>query len=215
MRVDEALEPRRDRRQAAAGVDEDRDAALGREREDGREPLVVEQELLGARMELDPAGAEVEAAARLLDRPLVEREPHERDEAALRARGELERPVVAGAEAGMPVGLVEAEHEGARDAVAVHARRRAPRSGRPSRRCPCRGVCGRRRCRGRPGGRRAAARPTPPRPARPARARPRSLRIYSESDVPISCRLRKGHCRPRAAGGSKGAVISSPGSEAP
>ena len=33
---------------------------------------------------------------------------------------ELERPVVAGPEAGMPVGLVEAEHEGPRDAVAVH-----------------------------------------------------------------------------------------------
>ncbi len=115
MRVDEALEPFRDRRQAAAGVDEDRDAALGREREDGREPLVVEQELLGARMELDPARAEVEAAARLLDRPLVEREPHERDEAAVRARRELERPVVTGLEAGMPVGLVEAEHEGPRD----------------------------------------------------------------------------------------------------
>jgi len=72
-----------DRRQAASGVDEDRNAALCREREDGCEPLVVEQELLGARMKLDPAGAEIEAAARLLDRPLVEREPHEWDEAAV------------------------------------------------------------------------------------------------------------------------------------
>ena len=100
VRVDETLEPFGDRRQAAAGVDQDRDAALGGEREDGGEPLVVEQELLRARMELDPAGAEVEAAVRLLDRPLVEREPHERDQPALGARGELERPVVARPEAG-------------------------------------------------------------------------------------------------------------------
>ena len=120
VRVDEALERLRDRRQAAAGVDEDRDAALGRQREDGREPLVVEQELLSARMELDPTRPEVEAAARLLDRALVEREPHERDEPAFRAGRELERPVVAGLEARVPVGLVEAEHEGPRDAVAVH-----------------------------------------------------------------------------------------------
>ncbi len=62
--VDELLQPRGDRRQAAAGVDEDRHAALGREREDRDEPLVVREELLRARMELDPAGAEVEAALR-------------------------------------------------------------------------------------------------------------------------------------------------------
>ena len=60
------------------------------------------------------------AAARLLDRPLVEREPHEREEPSFRACRELERPIVARAEPGVPVGLVEAEHEGARDAVAVH-----------------------------------------------------------------------------------------------
>ncbi len=118
--VAQALERRRDRRQSPAGVDEDRDAALGCEREHRREPLVVEEELLGPWVELDPTRAEVEAPARLLDRPLVEREPHERDEATGRACRELERPVVAGAEAGVPVGLVEAEDEGSRDAVAVH-----------------------------------------------------------------------------------------------
>ena len=48
------------------------------------------------------------------------RMPHERDESALRAGRELERPVVAGLEAGASIGLVEAEHERARDAVAVH-----------------------------------------------------------------------------------------------
>ena len=35
-------------------------------------------------------------------------------------RGELERAVVPGAEGGMPVGLVQAEHERARDPVAGH-----------------------------------------------------------------------------------------------
>ena len=86
----------------------------------GREPLVVEQELLRARMELDAAGAQVEAAPRLLDRPLVEREPDERDHPAVRALRERERAVVAGGEAGMPVGLVQAEHEAAGDAEPVH-----------------------------------------------------------------------------------------------
>ena len=70
-------------------------------------------------MELDPARAEVEAARRLLDRALAEVEPDERDEPALRALGEGERAVVGRAEGRMPVGLVEAEHEGARDAGAL------------------------------------------------------------------------------------------------
>src|SRR5262249_38414249 len=39
--VSELFESRRDRRQAAAGMDEDRDAAVGRECEDGDEALVV------------------------------------------------------------------------------------------------------------------------------------------------------------------------------
>ena len=50
-------------------------------------------------------------------------EPHERDEAALGASCELERAVVPGAEARLPVGLVETEDEGPRDAVFVHERR--------------------------------------------------------------------------------------------
>ena len=118
--VDELLQPRGDRRQAAAGVDEDRDAALGREREHRDEALVVREELLRARMELDPAGAEVEAAPRLLERALVEVEPDERDEPPFGPRGERERPVVPGAEARPALGLVEAEHVRARHAVAVH-----------------------------------------------------------------------------------------------
>ena len=92
-------------------MDQDRHAPLGGELEHRREPLVVEQEALRARVQLDPAGAEVEAAARLLDRALGQVEPDERDEAALRARGERERAVVRGAEGRMPVRLVQAEHE--------------------------------------------------------------------------------------------------------
>ena len=76
---------------------------------------------------------------------LVEVEPDEGDEAALRAGRERERAVVAGPEARMPVGLVEAEDERARDPVALAGSARAPRSRRPSRRCRCRDGCGRRR----------------------------------------------------------------------
>ena len=86
--LDERGEPVRDRGQAAAAVDQDRDAALGREREHGPEPLVGRVEALGARVQLDPARAGVEAARRLLDRRLVQVEADEGDQPALRARGE-------------------------------------------------------------------------------------------------------------------------------
>ena len=70
IRLHEAGQLLGDRRQAAAAVDQDRNAPLGSEREHGRQPLVVQEEPLRARMELDPPGAEVEAARRLLDRLL-------------------------------------------------------------------------------------------------------------------------------------------------
>ena len=73
-------------------------------------------------MQLDPACAGGEAAASLLERRFVQVEPQERDQPTLRARGVLERAVVGGAERRMPVRLVEAEHERARDAVARHQR---------------------------------------------------------------------------------------------
>ena len=94
LRVDEPREVVGDRRQAAAAVDQDRDAALGGELEDRRETLVVQQEALGARMELDPARAGVEAAGRLLDRVLAQVEPDEGDEPAVRALCVRERAVV-------------------------------------------------------------------------------------------------------------------------
>ena len=120
VRVDEALEPFRDRRQAATGVDQDRNAALGGEREDGSEPLVVEQELLRARMELDPAGAEIEAAfappRSALRRARAARTGQGGPPSARRTRASGRCP----RGSRVPVGLVEAEHVGARDAVAVH-----------------------------------------------------------------------------------------------
>ena len=118
--VDELREAVRDRRQAAAAVDQDRHAPLLGEREHRLEAVVGRVEALRPRMELDPARAGVEAAGRLLDRRLVQVEPDERDQPAVRALGERERPVVGRGEAGVAVGLVEAEHEGARDPVVGH-----------------------------------------------------------------------------------------------
>ena len=98
LALDERGEPVGDRRQAAAAVDQDRHAPLLGEREHRPEPVVGRVEALRPRMELDPARARVEAARRLLDRRLVQVEPDERDQPAVRALGELERAVVRGAE---------------------------------------------------------------------------------------------------------------------
>ena len=95
--VDERAQPVGDRRQAAAAVDQDRHAPLGGDLEDGREPLVGGGELLRARVQLDAARAGVEAAARLLDRRLVQVEADERDQPAAAPLGERERAVVRGA----------------------------------------------------------------------------------------------------------------------
>ena len=120
VRLDQAREPVGDRRQPAPAVDQDRDAALPCELEHRREPSVGRVEPLRARVQLDPACARVEAPRGLLDRRLVQVEPHERDQAALRALRERESAVVRGAEGGVAVRLVEAEHEGARDPVPGH-----------------------------------------------------------------------------------------------
>ena len=119
VRVDETVQAVGDRRQAAPAVDEDRHAPLRGDREHGREPVVVEQELLRPRVQLDAARAEVEAPLRLSDRILGEVEADEGDHPAVRPLGERERPVVAGAESGVPVGLVQAEEEAPRDPVPV------------------------------------------------------------------------------------------------
>ena len=101
-------------------MDQDRDAPLLGEREDGGEPVVAGVEALRPRVELDPPRARVEAAGCLLDRRLVQVEADERHEPALRPRREGQRPVVGGAERRMAVGLVEAEHERPRDPVVGH-----------------------------------------------------------------------------------------------
>ena len=82
MRRTSRLEMLGDRRQPAAAVDEDRHRALEREREDRLEPLVVERERLRARVELDPARAEVERAPRLLERARRQVEADERERAS-------------------------------------------------------------------------------------------------------------------------------------
>ena len=85
MAVEKPAEGVGDRRQPSAAVDQDRDAPLGGQREDRLQPRVVGEEALRPGMELDPAGAEVDAAGRLLDRRLVEVEPDERERARRRA----------------------------------------------------------------------------------------------------------------------------------
>ena len=126
LRVVVPLDERRelvcDRGQSAPSVDEDGYPALGGECEDRVEPLVVQKESLCPRVELDPARAEVEAAPRLLFGSLGEVEADEGDQSPVRPLGVCERPVVGGAEAGMTIGLVEAEHEGALHPEAVHDR---------------------------------------------------------------------------------------------
>ena len=69
---------------------------------------------------LIPARAGLETASRLVERRLVQVEAHERDQTSFRTRRERQRSVVRGAERRVAVGLVEAEHERARDAVAAH-----------------------------------------------------------------------------------------------
>ena len=78
--LDESGEVVADRGEPPAAVDQDRHLALDGEREDRVEPLVADREILGPGVQLDPAGSEVEAARRLLDRPSVEVEPDERDD---------------------------------------------------------------------------------------------------------------------------------------
>ena len=145
--VDERGEVVADRRQAAAAVDQDRDVALDGEREDGVEPLVADRELLRARMELDPAGAEVEARGSASSSgPLVEIEPHERDDPARRSPPRRRacgrwRRVNAGTRSGSSRQNVNAPAMPTRSNIAEQLVRAGP----ASRRCRRRGGCARRR----------------------------------------------------------------------
>ena len=69
-----------ERRDAAPGVDQDRHAALLREPGQVLDRRLAHRELLGPRVELDPVGAEVEAALRLGERPVVRVDPAEVDD---------------------------------------------------------------------------------------------------------------------------------------
>ena len=122
VRVEQTREVVGDWRQPAPAVDENRHAAFGGDREHRCEAVVVEQEFLRAGMELDAARTAVETTLRLLDRRLGQVEPDVGDQPSIRAFGCFQRPVVAGLEPWLPVGLVEAEDVGPRDVVAVHDR---------------------------------------------------------------------------------------------
>jgi hypothetical protein len=93
-------------------VDEDRDPPVSCELEDRLEPLVVEEEALGPRVELDAARSEVDAPARLIDGMLGEVEASERNQKPVRLLGRLERPVVRGPKTRVAVGLIHAEAVG-------------------------------------------------------------------------------------------------------
>ena len=133
-----------DRRQAAPAVDEDGHPTLRREREDRVEPIVVQEEALGARMQLDAARSAVEAAHRLLDRLLGEVETNEGDEETSGARGRGKRAIVRRTEGRVAVGLVEAEAERAMDTRAAEKRDELVETGSGSRRCRSRSARGRR-----------------------------------------------------------------------
>ena len=108
MALDQVAQVVGDRGQAAAGVDQDGHAPLGRDAEHRVQGALAEVEGLGARMQLDAAGAGVERALGLLDRPLGQVEPAERDEHPLRRRRPLEHAVVRHAVGRMPLGVVRA-----------------------------------------------------------------------------------------------------------
>ena len=92
----------------AAGVDQDGQRALVRERDDRVNLRVVERELLGARVELDPLRAGGERALGLGHGIVVRVDAAERNEQTARVARGGEHVVVGGAVA---VGLVERERE--------------------------------------------------------------------------------------------------------
>ena len=191
----------RDRRQPAPAVDQDRHVTLRGEREHRLEPRVVGEEALGARMELDPARAGVERSAR------PPRSASRSGRAARTARASPSEAAactsvrsLAAEKRGMAVGLVEAEHERARDPVGALDPRAARRDRRPSRRCRRRGGCGRRRPRCPPAARRGRA----PRSARAARSRDRGR-------PPSQCTAQVGRPCPDAAARPRRSTKTAPG----
>jgi hypothetical protein len=72
-----------ERRDAAARVDHDRQAPLSGEREHRLEGRVVQRELLGPRMKLDPACSAFQGALDLGERLVMRIEPGEREQQAV------------------------------------------------------------------------------------------------------------------------------------
>ena len=97
-----------ERRDAAAGVHEHHQLALGSQRHDVLHRWLGELEALGPRVQLDPRGSGVETAAGLRDRVRARVQAAERAQAALRGVGLGEHPVV---RRRVAVGLVHREHE--------------------------------------------------------------------------------------------------------
>ena len=89
------------RRDPAAGVDQHGHAALVGERDQLGDRRLVHAELLGARVQLDPARAGVERAPRLGQRAVVRAHAAERDE-PLRVRGGRRDHRVVGARGSRP-----------------------------------------------------------------------------------------------------------------
>ena len=118
--LDESPQVIGDRRQTAAGVDQDRHAPLCGQPEHRVEPALAEVELLRPGVQLDAARAPVEAALGLGDRLRGEVEPAERDERPVGCPRPFEDAVV-----GHPVGreavrVVQRKCERALDAVGRH-----------------------------------------------------------------------------------------------
>ncbi len=95
----------------AAGVDQHRQAALVRERDELADDRLVHPELLRARVQLDPGRAGVERPPRLGDRVVVRADAAEGDEPVRVVGGGADRDVVGGRVA---VRLVHREEHGAR-----------------------------------------------------------------------------------------------------
>ena len=97
-------------RDAAPGVDQHRHSPLAGQRDELGHRRLAHPELLGARVELDPARAGVERAPRLRERAVVRVDAAVRDEPVRVGGGRGQDRVVGGAVA---VGLVHREHDAA------------------------------------------------------------------------------------------------------
>ncbi len=115
-------EPLGDRRQAAAGVDQDRHARLFGDLEDPLQLVAVEGELLGARVQLDPAGAGGEAALGLGNRAVEGVEAAEGNQTSVAFARPREHAIVGHAVGGAALGVVQREHAGAPCAGLVELR---------------------------------------------------------------------------------------------